>query len=80
MVAGEPLRRVGAPTPRLLRSPPLLRSLCAGVFSLSFVRNFQTRFDFLPAHTPGPTTYWTYRMTYGSCHLCAVRDNKAKAV
>jgi len=23
MVAGEPLRRVGAPTPRLLRSPPL---------------------------------------------------------
>ena len=22
MVAGEPLRRVGAPTPRLLRSPP----------------------------------------------------------
>ena len=25
MVAGEPLRRVGAPTPRLLRSPPLAK-------------------------------------------------------
>ena len=29
MVAGEPLRRVGAPTPRLLRSPPLAKVLHA---------------------------------------------------
>ena len=59
MVAGEPLRRVGAPTPRLLRSPPLAKVQSHSHHLLRRTRKAGVRFYFI-FHICGESTCLIY--------------------